>query len=424
MSLTLSPWWLLALAVPIVLAGQAIVRRVPVLAQFNVPVSVVGGLSFAALGLLLTATGVLRVVFETKVTAGAWTWLVTPEPQWAARPAVDLNRPLLIGFFTCIGLGAPWHVLRRGGRALVVLVGATAVLALLQNVVGAAVAAALGQPRLLGVVCGALSLVGGVGTVGGLAPDVEAAGLPGAVTMGIAAATFGLIAAGVLAGPLAEWLLRGRGKAPRAEADGGARVAVADWWADVRWLAAQRGATVRHLVVLALCLKAGAWLNLPLKWTGLALPVYMGALLTGFALRVAHDVAGGAWLRDDIIGRLAVVLLALFLAVTLAPLNLAQLADVAGPMLAILLVNVALSLAFAALVVWWLLGRDYEAAVMTAGFVGFGVGSTGTAVAAMDAIVRRRGAAPRAFALVPPIGGFVIDYPNAAVIAWSIAWLK
>jgi glutamate:Na+ symporter, ESS family len=326
-----------------------------------------------------------------------------------------------------VGLGAPLSVLRSGGRALVVLILATTVLAALQNVVGASVAVMLHQPPLLGVVCGALSLVGGVGTVGGLAPDFEAAGFAAAVPVGIAAATFGLIAAGLLAGPLAEWLLRLRGVAAPATPAGDPRVEaakVADFFGDVRALAADGGATLLHLLVVAACLKIGAWLNLPLKWTGLSLPVYMGALLTGFALRMVHDLARGTWLRDEIIRGLAVVLLALFLAVTLAPLNLAQLAQVAGPMLAILIVNTLVSLAFAALIVWRLLGRDYEAAVMTAGFVGFGVGSTGTAVAAMDAIARRRGPAPRAFAIVPPTGGFIIDYPNAAVIAAFIKLLK
>jgi ESS family glutamate:Na+ symporter len=150
----------------------------------------------------------------------------------------------------------------------------------------------------------------------------------------------------------------------------------------------------------------------------------MGALLVGFFVRAAHDGAGGTWLRSDVIARLAAVLLPLFLAVTLAALNLAELASVAGPMLVILVVNTLVSLAFAAWVVWPLLGRDHEAGVMVAGLVGFGVGSTATAVAAMDAITRRRGPAPRAVALVPPTGGFFIDFTNAPVISAFINLLR
>jgi ESS family glutamate:Na+ symporter len=171
-----------------------------------------------------------------------------------------------------------------------------------------------------------------------------------------------------------------------------------------------------HLLLIAACLKAGAWITLGLSRLGIGFPAYMGALLAGLAVRAAHDTAGATWLRGEVIARIAAVLLPLFLAVTLAALNLRDLLAVAGPMLAILVVNTLISLAFIALLAWPLLGRDHEAGVMVAGLVGFGIGSTATAVAAMDAIVRRRGPAPRAFALVPPAGGFLIDLTNAPVI--------
>ena len=124
MTLTLSPWWLLLAAVPILWLGEAVVRRASVLARFNIPVPVVGGLLVAAIVLLLGATGLVAITWQTKVTAGWWTWLVTPDPQWMARPAKNLNLPLLVGFFTCVGLLAPLRLLRTGGRALVVLLGA------------------------------------------------------------------------------------------------------------------------------------------------------------------------------------------------------------------------------------------------------------------------------------------------------------
>ena len=199
---------------------------------------------------------------------------------------------------------------------------------------------------------------------------------------------------------------------------------VADFFADVRALLALGRSVVWHVLVIGACVKAGAWVSYALDRAGASLPAYMGALLVGFAVRAVHDVAGGTWLRAEVIARLAAVLLPLFLAVTLAALNLAELATVAGPMLVILTVNTLVSLVFAAAVVWRLLGRDYEAGVMVAGFVGFGVGSTATAVAAMDAITRRRGPAPRATALIPPTGGFLIDLTNAPVIGAFINLLR
>ncbi|MSU22310.1 MAG: sodium/glutamate symporter [Opitutus sp.] len=416
MNVMLSPWCLLLLAVPVLLAGENVVRRVPLLARCNLPVPVVGGLLFSALLLGLNLAGLAAISFSTKVSAGWWTWLVTPEIEWFARPAKNLNLPLLVAFFTCIGLGAPVRVLRSGGRALFVLLAGATVLAVVQNLVGVALARALDAPPLLGVVCGALTLVGGHGTALGFAARFEEAGLAGAATMGAAAATLALVAGGVLAGPLGEWLLRGRDAKFFTGAPAAPSVTPANFFHDGRALAASGRAALGHALILAACVKAGAWVSLALDRAGLALPAYMGALLVGFAVRAAHDGLGATWLRADVIARLAAVLLPLFLAVTLAALNLAELTAVAGPMLVILTVNIAVSLAFAALVIWPLLGRDHEAGVMTAGLVGFGVGSTATAVAAMDAITRRRGPAPRAFAIVPPTGGFLIDLTNAPVI--------
>ena len=317
-------------------------------------------------------------------------------------------------------------MLRTGGRALAILLLSATLLAVLQNAVGVALALALGAPPLLGVVCGSLTLVGGHGTALGFAPRFQQAGLVSAATISASAATFGLVAGGLVAGPLAEWLLRGREKKSSARAPAprsspalaqNSPVAVASFFGDVRALASSGWAVVAvHALLIAACVKAGAWVSFGLDRAGASLPAYMGALLVGLAVRAAHDAARGAWLRPEVIARLAAVLLPLFLAVTLAALNLAELAAVAGPMLAILAANTLVSLAFAAFVVWPLLGRDHEAGVMVAGLIGFGIGSTATAVAAMDAITRRRGPAPRATALVPPTGGFLIDLTNAPVI--------
>lgn len=426
MPLSLSPWSLLLLAVPVLLMGEAVVRQFPVLVRFNVPVPVVGGLLCSALVLGLKLVGLVAITFSTKVSAGWWTWLVTPESEWFMRPAKNLNLPLLVAFFTCVGLGAPVQVLRTGGRALVVLLLGATLLAVLQNAVGVALALALGAPPLLGVVCGALTLVGGHGTALGFAPRFEQAGLVSAATIGASAATFGLVAGGLLAGPLAEWLLRRRGEKPTevARVTSNSPAVVASIVADFRSLVPLGRAAVLHALLIAACVKAGAWVSFGLDLVGASLPAYMGALLVGFAVRAVHDAVGARWLRADVIARLAAVLLPLFLAVTLSALNLADLSTVAGPMLAILVVNTVVSLLFVAAIVWPLLGRDYEAGVMVAGLVGFGVGSTATAVAAMDAITRRRGPAPRAIALVPPTGGFLIDLTNAPVISTFLSFLR
>lgn len=425
-----SPWFLLLLAIPILLLGEWLLKRIPLLARINIPVPVAGGLLFSAACLCLNLSGLATVSFGTKVSAGWWTWLVTPDIEWLARPAKNLNLPLLIAFFTCVGLGAPLRMLLGGGRMLVVLLLATTVLAAVQNAAGVAVAVALGAPALLGVACGSLTLVGGHGTALGFASRFEQAGLASAAAIGASAATFGLVAGALLSGPLGAWLLRTVSPIPARDAAAGAVLqdgasgkpasaapAVANFVADVRALAALGRGALLHLLLVAACVKAGAWVSFGLDRAGAALPAYMGALLVGFAVRAIHDALGGRWLRGETIARIAAVLLPLFLAVTLASLNLADLATVAGPMLAILAVNIALTLLFCAAVVWPLLGRNHEAGVATAGLAGYGIGSTATAVAAMDAITRQRGPAPRATTIVPPTGGFLIDLTNAPVIS-------
>jgi ESS family glutamate:Na+ symporter len=456
------PWYLLLLAVPILLLGEWLLRRIPVLARINIPVPVAGGLLFSAACLCINLSGLANISFGTRVSAGWWTWLVTPDIEWLARPAKNLNLPLLIAFFTCVGLGAPLRVLLGGGRMLLVLLLATTALAALQNAAGVAVAVALGAPALLGVACGSLTLVGGHGTALGFASRFEQAGLASAAAIGASAATFGLVAGALLSGPLGAWLLRkvspiaAQGNAGDAAAGDGtaatgalqvagpmnaaagepphfaaaagkplhAAPAVANFAADVRALAALGRGALLHLLLVAACVKAGAWVSFGLDRAGAALPAYMGALLLGFAVRAVHDALGGTWLRGETIARIAAVLLPLFLAVTLAALNLADLASVAGPMLAILAVNIALTLLFCAAIVWPLLGRNHEAGVATAGLAGYGIGSTATAVAAMDAITRQRGPAPRATTIVPPTGGFLIDLTNAPVISASLRMLS
>ena len=230
MTQPLSPWFLLLLAVPVLLVGEAVLRRLPLLSRFNIPVPVVGGLLFSACCLALNMSGLASVAFGSKVTAGWWTWLVTPDTEWLSRPAKALNLPLLIAFFTCIGLGAPLRVLRGGGRMLVVLLLATTLLSVLQNAVGVAVAVALGASPLLGIVCGSLTLVGGHGTALGFASRFEQAGLASAAAIGASAATFGLVAGALLAGPLGAWLLRGRAAvagSPAAESPAAASPAAA-----------------------------------------------------------------------------------------------------------------------------------------------------------------------------------------------------
>src|SRR6185503_19271551 len=206
--MSIPAWFAVVLAIPVLLLGEFLVRRVSWLARFNIPAPVVGGLLVALLALFGNVSGGFAAKFETSVTARWWTWLVTIEPDWIKAPSRNVNQPFLVAFFTCIGLNASWSLVRRGSWPLLLFLLLSALLAVVQNLVGVPLAKLLGSPPLLGLVCGSLTLTGGVGTALGFAPELEKAGLSNAAVVSVAAATFGLVAGGLLGGPLGGWLIR------------------------------------------------------------------------------------------------------------------------------------------------------------------------------------------------------------------------
>lgn len=426
MTLALSPWWLLALSVPVLLLGERTLRRLPALGRYNIPVPVVGGLLLSLVVLALRGSGLLEIVFATKVSAGWWTWLVTPEIEWASRPEKGVNLPLLLGFFTCIGLNATWKIVRQGSWQLPLFLALATVLAVMQNVIGSLLARALGESPLLGLVCGSLSLTGGHGTALGFAHTLEAAGLASAATTGAAAATFGLVFGSLIGGPVAARLIRRDGlRAERAAAGGVAEARDEAGFIDtLRRFAAHGRRALWHVLLLVAVIKAGVWLSWVFQRAGLLFPPYMGSMVVGVALRNALDLSGRPWIDTELVDQLGALLLGVFLAMAMMSLNLAELAASAGPMLVILFVQVAFMAWFASVVTYRLMGRDYDAAVMAGGHCGFGLGATPNAVANMDSLVRRHGPAPRAFVILPPVGAMLIDLTNSLNITWFLNLLK
>lgn len=430
MTLTLSPWWLLALAVPVLLAGEFTLKRVPVLGRYNIPVPVIGGLLASLVILLLRATGLLELSFATKVSAGWWTWLVTPEIEWIDRPEKGVNLPLLLGFFTCIGLNATWRIVRQGSWQLPLFFALATVLAVMQNVIGVLLAKLLGQSPLLGLICGSLSLTGGHGTALGFAHTLEVAGFASAATVGAAAATFGLVFGSLIGGPVATRLIRKHGLKSERAAGGADKTESADsqgeagFFATLRRFCAHGRRALLHVILLAVVIKAGVWLSWLFQRAGLLFPPYMGSMVVGVALRNALDLSGRQWIDTELVDLLGALLLGVFLAMAMMSLNLVELAASAGPMLVILFVQVAFMAWFASCVTYRLMGRDYDAAVMAGGHCGFGLGATPNAVANMDSLVRRYGPAVRAFVIVPPVGAMLIDLSNSLNITWFLNLLK
>ena len=417
--MTISAWFAVVLAIPVLVLGEFLVKRIRVLSRFNIPAPVVGGLLISLLVLAGNLTGWFASTFQTGVTAQWWTWLVTTELEWIKAPSKNVNLPFLVAFFTCIGLNASWTLVRKGSAHVLIFLGVAGLLAVIQNGIGVALAKLLGVSPLLGLVCGSVAMTGGHGTALGFSAELEKAGLAGAAVLGVAAATFGLVAGGLLGGPVGGALIRRR-NLKSSVASGihlqAGQFADSGILQDLRTLGQFGKSMLIHVALLLVVIKLGSWLSWLIQMSGLTFPVYMGAMLLGVTARNLLDLGGARWISTEVIDTMASVTLGLFLAIAMMSLNLIELAGAAVPMLIILSVQVTVMALFAWFVTFNAAGRDYDAAVIAGGHCGFGLGATPNAVANMKALVERFGPAPRAFLVVPIVGAFMIDFVNATNI--------
>lgn len=420
-------WSLVLLAIPVLRLGEALVRRLSMLRRFNIPAPVVGGLLVSILVLLGNKTGLFAASFATKTDASWWTWLITTEMDWKNAPSLDVNRPFLVAFFTCIGLNASLSLVKRGSVQIPIFLLLAATLAVIQNLVGVGLAKLLGVQQLLGLVCGSVTMTGGHGTALGFAADLEAAGLKGAAVIGVAAATFGLIAGGLLGGPIGGRIIQRNALKPAVDANAHLELGQTNEsgiFFDFRALVKFGRSALIHVLILLICIKAGAWVSFFIQKTKMTFPVYIGAMIFGMFIRNIFDASGLLRLRTEIIDTLGSIMLGLFLAMAMMSLNLLELANAAGPMLIILSVQVVVMAIFAWFVTFPVMGGDFDAAVMAGGHCGFGLGATPNAVANMKALVERFGPAPRAFLVVPIVGAFLIDFLNSINISFFITQAK
>ena len=396
----------LAAAGLVLFLGYALQSRLAFLARHNVPAPVIGGLLVALAVTLLRAAGRQPVTFDT-----------------------TLQAPLMIAFFTAIGFGASVPLLRSGGPAVGVFLALATAVAVLQNLVGAAVALGLGMPPLLGVLAGSVTLTGGPATGLAFAPLFEQAGVKGAATLAVASAMVGIVSGGIIGGPIGTFLIERRRLRPSARATGPAHPEAATAGDAVLALeppdpvpAALAGedpgarALLKGIVSLLAAMAVGSWIGAGFTALGLTLPTYIGAMLAAAALRNLDDVTGWIRLPHRLLDDLGNAALALFIAMALMTLRLWEIANLALPLAAIMTVQVALI----ALVSLWptfrLMGRDYDAAVMSSGFCGFMLGTTANAMANMGVLTEKYGPAPRAYLVVPMVGAFFIDFTNAVLI--------
>jgi ESS family glutamate:Na+ symporter len=392
----------LAFAGLVLFAGYGIKRLIPPLTRYNLPAPVIGGL----------------------LVAGAITAMRTP--TWSPITFdTKLQPPLMIAFFTTIGFAASFSVLRVGGPQVVKFFSIAAVIALVQNLVGVGVAQLLGQPPLMGVLAGSVTLTGGPATGLAFAPEFAAAGLAGAATLAVAAGMVGIVAGGLLGGPVGTALVERSKVATPGRTSGAATDRVAAHVVEAASAepaaAAPSGEDVeaygllKALVVILFAMWTGGLISTWLQ-TYVTFPPYIGSMLVAAIIRNVDDLTGLVGLSQRLVDDLGSVALSLFLALALMSLKLWEIAGLAIPLAVILAVQLVVVAVVAVFVVFRAMGRDYEAAVMSGGFVGFMLGTTANAMANMEAMVQRFGPAPRAFLVVPMVGAFFIDFANALLI--------
>jgi ESS family glutamate:Na+ symporter len=392
-----------ALAGVVLFVGYGLRRAIPALARLNIPAPVVGGFLVAIAMTIAHQRGAQLFRFDT-----------------------TLQTPLQNAFFTSIGFAASLQLLRQGGPLVLRFFLFAAAVAVLQNIVGAALAIAVGQPPLLGVLAGSVTLTGGPATGLAFAPLFEEAGVQGAATVAVMSAMVGIVVGGLVGAPIATMLLeRGRITVPGARPTPHLRDPATRFVEDrvpEPVSAAPAGEDpeayilLKHLALMLVAMWLGGFVSRALTGAGWTLPSYIGAMLIAAVIRNADDVFGVFGLSQQTLDDLGTVSLSLFLAMALMTLRLWELAGLAVPLTLILIGQVVLVALVAALAVPRLMGRDYESIVMAGGFIGFMLGTSANAMANMSALVERYGPAPKAFLTVPLVGAFFIDFANAMLI--------
>jgi len=396
-------YYTLIIATIVLLFGRYLVRKYRFLQDFNIPEPVAGGLVAAVIIYALYLFNHVSFAFDK-----------------------SLREAFMLVFFSSIGLSADFSRLKAGGMPLVIFTIVVGVFIAVQNAVGVGLAVALDQNPLLGLVAGSITMTGGHGTAAGWGPDLEKIGLANATDIGIACATFGLVAGGLIGGPVARRLINKMQRKPLETIDDGGNDTGEDtndmFEKPERKRLITASSAIDTLAMFAACLAFAeimdgidkvyfkpvlAILDLPKFVWALAFGVILRNVLTNIFRFNMFDRA------IDVFGNAS---LSLFLAMALLDLKLWQLTALALPVTVILLVQVVVMALYATFITYTLMGRDYDAAVLAAGHCGFGLGATPTAVANMQSVTERFGPSHKAFLIVPMVGAFLVDLINAGLL--------
>ncbi len=386
--------------------GKLIRSKVKFFQTFCVPAPVIGGFLFAIIRFLLQLGGICTFEFDQ-----------------------TLKDPFMMVFFTSIGVGADLETLKKGGKGFILFVLVSTVLVIFQDAIGLVLSQVTGVDSLLGLICGSVTMVGGHGSAGAWGTTFEEQGLVNASTFGMAAATFGVIMGSLIGGPIGSTLIRKHKLASPLDKNGSnidvlenlEKNNAGESYKKVVPLEALDFIKVLGLIFVSVGL--GAILQVFIKehvsimGNPLSLPAYVTAMILAGIFVNTIGKKGSKWAVDDRANSICGdVGLNVFLVMALIDINLLDLKEVAGPMLVILFAHTIYMAFYAYFINYWVMGRDYDAAVLSGGICGFGMGATYNALANMDSITERFGPSPKAYFILPMVGAFAIDIINSFFI--------
>ena len=392
MEIQIDMYQTLAVSVLVLILGQFLKKRINFLEKFCIPAPVIGGLLFAVLTCVCYSLGIAEFTFDD-----------------------TLREVCMVFFFTSVGFQANLKVLKSGGKSLFIFLGLVVVLIVSQNFLALGVSKLLHLDPLVGLCTGSIPMVGGHGTAGAFGPVLEDFDVKGATTICTAAATFGLIAGSLIGGPIGKRLIDRKKLLDTAVAEDDS-ILVEDEKKHERHTNMYAASVFQLIIAVGI----GTIISELLTKTGLTFPIYIGAMIAAAVIRNIGEYSGKFDIYMGEINNLGGICLSLFLGMAMITLKLWQLAELALPLIILLSAQLILMMLFTYFVVFNVMGRDYDAAVLAAGTCGFGMGATPNAMANMQAICDRYVPSVKAYLIIPLIGSLFADFLNSLVITFFI----
>ena len=394
-TVSLDMYQTLGIAVVVLLFGTWLKKKIPVLEKFCIPAPVVGGLIYAFIMFVLYLFDIVEFTYDD-----------------------TLKNVCMVFFFTSVGFQANIKVLKKGGVGLIIFLAVLVGMIFAQNGVAILVAKAIGVDPALGLCTGSIPMVGGHGTSGAFGPVLEDFGISGATSLCTAAATFGLVAGSLMGGPLGEYLIRKKNLLKTIKDEDAS--ALEEENKKHHQVSMYAGAVYQ----LAIAIGLGTVISWLLSKAGMTFPVYIGAMIIAAIMRNIGEHTGKITIHMGEINDIGGICLSVFLGIAMITLKLWQLAELALPMIVLLGAQLALMFVIARFVVFNVMGRDYDAAVLAAGTCGFGMGATPNAMANMQAITDKYAPSVKAYILVPIVGSMFADFLNSLIITLFINIIK